>query len=512
MRLLLFLTFTVMTNLIFAQGDYQWMIFNNSYKNGTNYTTAISGGISSPIYIDSVKMPNMTAEPNASNDFFAIFNSGNYYLSDRTNHADVSSGTDFTVYEVIFAETTNYLYMTNRYEDDDPKDRVKVNPTNTNGTTPETVNVGDYNDPHDKFTHQTPVPGSDIVFIVDKNYFNEGCTDYKLCYQDQINQVSFSPITFNVNDTTSSANNAVYKSGASFATASLSFNNKCIEIPNTNGENLFIKFRVNGSTSLDSEAIAYTLSSIPKRKDGNCESIPSQDSILNGYHDPNFVELKCVWEENGDYYGIYHIECYNDGFGGFANLKMTTPIPSFIDQDSIEILNWMANCNYGCDTLCSEDLQIIGSTPDSLKVQFPTGLDGYTYTTDSNKICKYTAFFEFKAKINIPTGESIHTYNLSLGMPNTNFNTSLYHITTFIEQKSCLPEELALSILKERKEDSSQNLENYDGCMLGRTFNNCYKPCGKQVCKTTPPFPWIYYLGAFLLLGLLVFIYNKLKP
>ena len=306
-RILILVVFILMSGNVFGQEDLQWLVRNESGKDGVfNLSTnKFDNNLNSTtrIQITGIDSPMI---PEGENEYFAIFEDGSYSFVTNNKKDPISDISTFN--------TIKYLYLTNKYEGDDVPDKVKAIPVSSMGTGPQFNGVTQ--DWH--YTHDI-ILGKDITFVVNPSYYRTLFTtsSVKLCYEDLSGGaiVTFNKSGFNQGET----KNVLL--GNSMSILESGFTSNCIILPNVNGY-VYLNFRPDYNNQAIGKKVKFSI------KDANNPSkFRSIDSILvsSKFHDPNYVELKCVWRDKllGKKFARYHVECFNDGNAGVDILKLT---------------------------------------------------------------------------------------------------------------------------------------------------------------------------------------------
>jgi hypothetical protein len=139
-QLLIF--FCLLICCIASGQDTQWFIANGVGKNGVNTSGINQFTVTNPgtkFAVKGVSLPNLGSEPRAKNDLFVIYSNG-LHLNTRYQESGIPGLTGGTTYsgvtEHIFNSlhgTINYLYLTNKYEGDDPPRNVSISTTLSQG-------------------------------------------------------------------------------------------------------------------------------------------------------------------------------------------------------------------------------------------------------------------------------------------------------------------------------------------------------------------------------------------
>ncbi len=462
-----------------GQEDLQWLVKDGQLRSGVGYT-APSIMSTNKYYTVGVGVPIN----GGCNDFFAFFSNGDYYMSDWNSPCSLPVVSNPATYklEVPTGNQLNGLYLTKRYEDDDPPGSVEteeLQPVGGGGSSTafevSNVNMSDLNMNYGLLTNQDIVNGDDITFVIDKLTIENTKRDIKvpcdnevkLCYDTNV----LDDLYF-VRESLDGTSN-VFSVGNYY---SAEFDGNCITLPYT-GKNIIANFRVDlESELLIGTDIEFTLYSCNK-------SIEYIIPVSNQYHDPNFIELKCVWEEDNKKYARYRIECFNDGIGHFKPMTLETILPSKAISSTVLILDWMAKNIDGCGT--SRNARKVNLNPPSLvKMKFCEGLDGFSNTINSNF---YTGWFEFIVELDPST--NLVFDNLEASLPKSNFDGTDYAITTFHDHMKCYTSTELIAIYPNSYDIQDLSILNdslFTECRIGRVVGKCGTDCNtKQVNITT---------------------------
>lgn len=421
-----------------VQEDLQWLIRDGKGKDSiidafrNKYLTT---QVPNPFQFKGIAEATTPKE----NEYFAIFGDGSYSFVTQNSA------------EPLFANTSNikYLYLTNKYEEDDLPQKVKLVSHSGSGSTFPSI------PDKERFFNHSIVENKDLTLIFNPNntVFDVNCrTNYKLCYDD--NDIEFVKSNFY-----NSYNYINQNSGGSLSYSSKEFlsnggSEKCIEITST-AYNQFLNFRptFNTTGTPPSKVIFYI-------KCGT-QSLELKDNggkidITDKFHDPNYVELKCVWQEGLKKYARYHVECYNDGTGPVSNLaiSLTLPIKAKLigpgsGNANVTINTWKAGNKSGCGIDAIKLTKIV--TGRELAVKFnlcepsvatppcPNILEGLP--TGSPPTHSQKAWFEFCVELDNST--ILTADQLQPSAPMTTFghngNSIDYPIETYIDKAAFKP-------------------------------------------------------------------------
>src|SRR5688572_12597410 len=169
-QLLLLVSLTFIASQSFAQpDDRQWLIWNSNGWDGSSNTYPSGTAISNTFNIHGVKHPDLSRDPKPRNDLFIMYSDGEHYNTryqplpgifyppapvTPANLAEI----DHNFQGHYGGGSISYMYMTNRYEEDDPPRKLSV----SDGPGPGTISPY----PLDK-TNALLAANHDVVFTKD---------------------------------------------------------------------------------------------------------------------------------------------------------------------------------------------------------------------------------------------------------------------------------------------------------------------------------------------------------
>ncbi|MBK7805085.1 MAG: hypothetical protein IPJ51_02110 [Saprospiraceae bacterium] len=429
-RILILAGILMMTGHVFGQlvqEDLQWLIRDNKGKDGVRPTSAFYNKFNTtdvPLNFQVKGISSAVAGAdldgnwvNKENEYFAIFENGDYSFTSLSEVNPIFK-TDYPI---------RYLYLTNKYEGDDLPGSVKVlNLSGSSGIN----NLYENINPDRNYTHDI-VAGKDITFI-----FKNPTSGTKLCYTNPSSgSVTFTKSGFEANNL---LNVLKYDSSSPTYLQKEFDSNKCLDLPQANG-NIFLNFRPEYGPDVVNKSITFEIIDVVS---GTTLKTYDPINISGKFHDPNFVELKCVWEENKKKYAKYHVECYNDGIMQINKLKMALFLPNLAKYNTVSITDWNAGVNPGCGIGKYFKKTIVGPI---LSVEFiPQNgkvLSGLSLGDTPHE--EQIAWFEFCVELKPQT--NIYTSDLRPNFPSTTFTnnssfgdaTVLYPIDTYIDKTHC---------------------------------------------------------------------------
>ncbi len=430
------------------------------------------------------------ANTNASHDWFIIYKDGTYtntYTGQGptigTNQSIHSSNNKYYYDPPSSGKIPSYTYLTTKYEEGDVIGEIKVgtdtgNPPNTSLST--LLNAGKKG----TFVNHDLVVGKDVTFIIDESIVSRCDTGEYITISMNSPHFELIPEVFHTTNNNSISNHLI-GSGVGLTNNPSSTGNLTntqpiqIQIDNNNkGCNIFLNYRLNEiPDDIESFNVTFNLSA--------CDTVLELDMNVSHseFHDPNYAELQCVWEENGRKYAKYHVECFNNGQGAVNDLEIGFELPDLAIPSSIQFYDWAAKGKTGCGL--SNRFKLIYSNPSSsyVKVLFSDGLCGYG--NGLKKKC-YTAWLEFVVKLDQST--DLQKDNLRLGLPQTTFmdtnDTVNYHINTFIDHDTCIHSSVVGTDPNANSNHRSDSLgvtqlSNSSACEIVRKVSptSCVMPC-----------------------------------
>ena len=397
----LIVLFCILIHAIAAGQDQQWFIANGNGKNGVNASGINQFTVTNPgtkFAVKGVSLPNLGSELRAKNDLFVIFSNG-LHLNTRYQEGGIPGLSEGVTYsgttEHIFKSlhgAVNYMYLTNKYEGDDPPRNVSIS-TSLN----QSATVYDLDTTRSKLmeANHDVVPNKDLTVII--NYdslrlpqFNAG-NDHKfiLRYDGIYSHQTETYSSVRVVELSNAFNGAqpfVYSpDGVSSPGVGR------VEIyPNSNRYN-YISFRPN------SMALNF-----PPDSEGN----PTHDAVftlLNGgveirklhegirhSHDPNFLKVDSICMAEDEYYVVFFtLQFENTSSTPVDSVEATIKFNERYLLSCFSITEW----NMG-GASCNGDVEING---DEVHFTF-TEHDDLVHCTPANPNCTGSVQFRVKHK------------------------------------------------------------------------------------------------------------------
>lgn len=379
--------------------------------------------------LDNVQHPtNPSVVPGAKNDIFVIYDDGTYFNSryDQGFSLPGSSSAGYRLKGKSSITKIEYLYFTNKYEEDDFPPTANV--VSTGSTNPYEQLVIDGNPAQELLTaNHDVVPGKDIVLIVNSKKLNFGC-NYKLCFNrnDENNPNSDILTPRNVFKLP-----GTQTSSFSYPIAYQVDNSDCIDfIPTSSTPYLYFNFncKINIDVTMFETQSKFTLNAAGKE----CSDQTVLKEDVNHAHDPNFVEVKRICQFEKDTFVTYHIEFFNDDNSAAANnLKIENIVlPSILDANCISVTSWSAgNVNH-----TNNNYKMIPIIKNGrLSFEFKQNSNHLLNPYNSEKHKASVGFVEFCVKVKKGAFVSSYKNSLRLGVPNSRFASASYPIKDYYD-------------------------------------------------------------------------------
>lgn len=432
--LLVFLISILNTCYFYAQDDFQWIIRNQKGKNG--YVDGLNQ-YGHNLNTQKIKVINIT-EPSTilpnlkvpNNDFFFIYTTGDY------DNFKVLNGYNNTDCTIRSNGIPMFGYLTNTYETDDAPQDVEVN------TTTDTSVYGNQRNKIILDVNHDIVDGKDITIIVNESLASGNCSGHmKLCYNLppnceeylKFNPSFFDPVDANTSNSLMSNNTGVFGYGGQKEF----FDEQCFDFV-LNGNNAFFNFK---TEIVNRKIVNKDVSFYLKCEESN-DIIASIDVLVNSkFHDPNYVQVMCVWKDKKSNKVKYKVSCYNDEVDSVGDISLCVGLPDAVDVNSIEILDWCFSCKNGCSENKILKKQLIQGNELVVEYEDSWELSGLEPNTEPT--CAQTTWFTFCADLNLDLDNDgneeydLETVPLFVENPFTTFNGQVYPITTFIDPMKC---------------------------------------------------------------------------
>ncbi len=508
-KLIIFLFLSICTinflNSQITKVDSQWYVLNKNgrslgsvnatgqypYGNYLNANNINIIGTTSPIVLNPCTNTSPPAYPNpcalgiARNDLFIIYENGSYF-----NSRDLSSPIPWQIQEIKFntLNKVKYLYFTNIYEEDDPPQNIEVNNSGSNAN-----DLPNFIPPsHTMTSNHDIVRGKDYTIIIPFNLIKDSCGSILLPYPKY--SLKINPVNYDLNG--NSYNKEILKLNNSFknnfgiptwvypditVTPTISSVNGFVKYINdisyNTGQNFqFINF--NADFENDPNLIGKTVKIEAFCSTDLTKSIASLDTEISDIHDPNYIEVKCIYKKkkpwycpwcHDRYFVKYYVEFMNDG-----NMPVNSVIVNFILPDiAIPSTFIVGKWKYGTNTGCGNN---------------PAGILNYSIPATSNvsvSLSEYPARsvlgsqdpadlsvhlpnqyggFEFCIEVNQdPT--LYNSWSLQPQSPTTNFDGVVYPIQNFLDPYITVKSVVESNVVKTRKRS------------IGNIWKNCNCAC-----------------------------------
>ena len=433
-KLIVFLFLSICTiNILSSQInlDYQWYVKNSKLKNAYSYSTQtnLNSINASGVY------PNCNyCSPNKGRkDFFIIFENGECINTRPPANIDNYPITENNFKIISNSGLIKYFYATNIYQGDDPPGLVTISDgagyscTNeyTLSATTESFSV----------THDF-VPGKDVTVILPMERITT-CTTSTISLEYDKSLFPFSDVFIkddNINYSWSYLNNS------SIVETPLGITG--IPIDNSKPYHYF-NLRVQSPLPagiIIGEQKAITL------KCGTQE-IGKIVETVRDKHDPNFIEVKCIYKQVRSWYNPwskdryfvkYKIQFMNDGTLPVEDVKVNFTLPSVVKANTLKVGNWSFGDKTGCGR--GPCLVYTPSFP-NIEFNFNKFCPHYLTADDSDPATvpdiKQYGLIEFCVEINTDPSH-FNSVSLQPTNPTTNFGMNhIYSIEHYID--NCTP-------------------------------------------------------------------------
>lgn len=433
--------------------DQQWFMRDGNVKNGANLSNnfyyPINGidqyirGVSHPSQDISASDPGATGDVDFANKFFAIGKTGKYYFytdtDNPTDPSEVGSG-----YKLPFANKYKHLYLTNVYEDDDPPPNVRMSGNVISNAREILLQEGS-----GLFgSNQDIIHNRDFTFVIDESHINS-LGEYTLCYEPLVH-LDIEPSKFNDHGYHIIADGSEL-SQSNYKNSNLTSN--CLYLEGT-GKNQFINFRarVTDLTAFDfDDELTFKLYGgiVEKPSEKTPVMKDTSISISERFHDPNYVEVQCVWIESPqECYVRYRVFCYNESPSGEVdNVSMSMTLPDCFDTSSNAITKLLVNVG-NAQQCNSADFTYSNSV---LNIEFNNKLEMFNSAVND----RVSAYIEFCARLKTDycDKDMLQVMDLQPSDPETRFENgnqvAYYPIVDFIDpiasvkDRNCTPLEKA---------------------------------------------------------------------
>lgn len=449
MKRLLLLVCSLIPLLTHSQSDdKQWYIIDAQGLEGTSnsYDNDITSNI---ISIKKVGFPANTSE----DDVFIIYHDVSMFSTRKNipgnNSLTItdSNGSDEYIIESPTGTVPQYLYYTNKYEDDDPTNDISV--TESTGTP--TYSIVGNTEGETIWAHQNITPTKDIVLAISRDSLKNICPDWttaEICYnivedpsgtQSSYAFLSEEPVFKNV-----SSQKFMLKGGPS---GPIAFNKIVNNVSKPTGLTERC-LTLNNNDFLHGAFVYINLSSIgnltglirDNKKaifkiycDGNQDPSIIEDEEILSFNDPNFIQIQNICYANGAHYIDYRLQFYNnENYPLTENLKSTLSLPADVDPSSVCVQDFRVGDVYAStSTLYNVSDMVIECTGNQITFNFPIhDLCAVPSKAPSIPDCAYGSV-DFCVKLN--AGVNVQTVNLQPSSPINYFGAAPYPIHDFMD-------------------------------------------------------------------------------
>lgn len=390
-----------------GQDDPLWLIKDGLGKSGyqanANEYTGLNS-IDSVFRLEGVAHPNRACDPKAKNELLIIYEDGRclnsreytypyspdfFYPNPATPVLLASTSHSFKIKN----NTIKYLYLTGKYEGDDPPADTRA--FSGLSQNPNPIYALDYTSTPLISANHDVAMGKDVTLIINssllkKAAYTTGSTYYFLKYdslevistRNKVRPIStFLPqLVFNGSHSfPSNATSIISYPSGQFIKVEPAYAPNNIFINLRPGTGLFPYFPsqqngvVNYSALFELYKSNYDGTSLEKPAVVTFERIEMLSERMVSSHDPNFIRLDSTCVVNGKKFAYYHAEFMNSGFAAAGNLKFEMVFPNHFLMTRVHVSKWE-----------------IGGKP----------------TGGSVKICDHKITFEYPSQIQVPGCDS----------------------------------------------------------------------------------------------------------
>lgn len=326
---------------ITAQSDLKWLVANGYGKNGTlnnenNYQVSIpnSCGNNNKISINGLQyVPNFPgANYTPSKDIFAIFSNGNYINTRSTNSIPSSAiQNSALVFNLTNCSSLKFLYMTDKYQQDDPPEAISVSSANQNA---QSIPLNIESMPTFSSIHDI-VPKKDYVIIIPQNVSCQG--NLKLVYDSNIFKFGSA---FESNNNSQSWSFFNHNSDATSKVGEIS----SIQMPSIGNQNHFFAFR----PKLDSFPANLINQAVSTNLYCDNNLIATVTDTMRAVHDPNMAKIKCIFKKGNKYFILYRMQFMNYGSLPVDSVVLSMKLPKYIKANTVQVWNWRFGFKADC--------------------------------------------------------------------------------------------------------------------------------------------------------------------
>ena len=322
--------------------DNQWLVLDNNgksgYNTGTEQNIYNNGNIGHKIKLCGIEHVVVTDPQVARNDIFVIYEDGNYFNSRDYNAENYNpyfflpneGNQDSTnhYFESLYESDIQYLYLTNRYETDDPPRNVRLK--NWSGYISTDVETFSNSIPAQLMTANHTVSIDKDITLILKNSGDIEVNDtlYTGRIIDGSNNI-IEDVFYEVSN--------VFSSGQTYSNIDVEDDGKGKIVLKGFSANdppyIFINLRPTSSLvpyASDAKSIFYLKHA--------SESIPYTvlEESIDFSHDPNFIQvLSTCQKSEEEKYVTYHIEFENTGSIPADKVKISFTLPDYFYEKCI---------------------------------------------------------------------------------------------------------------------------------------------------------------------------------
>ncbi|MBK9720139.1 MAG: hypothetical protein IPO78_00800 [Saprospiraceae bacterium] len=422
-------------------GQYPYL---NQMVDGNSVVKII--GTSTPSTYLPCLAPTPPANPNPCvlniprNDLFIIYKDGSYY-----NSIDLATPLPWTSPEFNFNSTKKiaYLYFSNIYEEDDPPQSIRVE----NQSSGISNDLPAHTPPNNIMTtNHDIVRGKDLTLII-PHQIPISCASINLHISNALYDDD-TPVLISGNQVPILKLNKVFDNNWSYhLNAGTPLNNSNNYVSQINNITFpsgikYHFFNFNADFENDPNLIGKTVKIEAYCSANPAVPIATLTTAISDIHDPNFIEVKCIYKKKKPwycpfsqdrYFVKYFVQFMNDGDMPVNSVIVNFNLPDIAIPSTFRVGNWKYgseqkcglitnSCFYPTPTDPNVSIQFSNSSLSYLAAQDPTNL-GLTIPTQFGS-------FEFCVEIN--RDPTLFNYeSLQPESPTTNFDGVVYPIQNF---------------------------------------------------------------------------------
>jgi hypothetical protein len=325
---------------LFAQSDFRWMVANGLGKSGilnnaNNFQISIPNNCGNNlISLNGLQfVPNFPgANYTPSKDVFAILDNGTY-INTRFSNSIPSTHiqNESLVLNIPNCSSLKYLYLTSRYEQDDPPEAISVSPASQNI---QSISLNPVSTPTFSSIHDI-VPKKDYVIIIPQSVSCQG--NLKLVYDSNIFKFGSA---FESNNNSQSWSFFNHNSDATSTVGEIS----SIQMPSNGNQNHFFAFR----PKLDSFPANLINQAVSTNLYCDNNLIATVTDTMRAVHDPNMAKIKCIFKKGNKYFILYRMQFMNYGSLPVDSVILSMKLPKYIKANTVKVWNWGFGFKYDC--------------------------------------------------------------------------------------------------------------------------------------------------------------------